>query len=351
MENKRIEWIDLLKCFAICCVILVHSAENVYVFDLDYMNSIPLHTQIWAFLLFTVGRLGVPIFLMCSGFLLLDREYDTQRTVRFWKKNLLGLFLTTELWVLIYIVFMSRFYEEPVVAGTLVKNVLFLKYMDVSHMWYMPVILGIYLFIPFVAVALHRFSWRIFCFPWSIALAYLGIVPVINVILAISDPDSRLAVLPALEFSGGIYGCILVTGYLVRKGFLGKVKRWLLAVLTVVSVGCTIVIQIYSFHHGEVYKVWYDNIFLIIASICIFTWFARLKQVRFRSLWENLSRCSFGIYLLHNIVIMILKKYVVIASASVRTAVFWGLALGLSWFVVWLVSHNRIAAKVLFFIR
>ena len=74
-RKNRIAWIDLLRCIAIFCVILCHAATAVYDFDLESMTPIR-PTVVLAFTLFTIGRMGVPIFLMVTGYLLLDRPYD-----------------------------------------------------------------------------------------------------------------------------------------------------------------------------------------------------------------------------------------------------------------------------------
>ena len=68
-EEKRIEWIDVLKSLAICCVLLVHSADNVYTYDLEHMQLLPGRTVILAYVLLTIGRIGVPIFMMVTGYL------------------------------------------------------------------------------------------------------------------------------------------------------------------------------------------------------------------------------------------------------------------------------------------
>jgi surface polysaccharide O-acyltransferase-like enzyme len=41
----------------------------------------------------------------------------------------------------------------------LVRDMMFFKYINLNHMWYMPMIIGIYVFIPFVANSLkNRFK-------------------------------------------------------------------------------------------------------------------------------------------------------------------------------------------------
>ncbi len=82
-ENKsprnRIEWLDFARMIAIILVVLCHAVENVYALKLDYISSISVQSKIFVFTAFTLGRIGVPFFLMISGYLLLDRAYDTQK--------------------------------------------------------------------------------------------------------------------------------------------------------------------------------------------------------------------------------------------------------------------------------
>lgn len=349
--RERVVWIDLLKCFAIATVVIVHATENVYKFNLDYMNEASLHTQIFAFSLFTLGRLGVPIFLMCSGYLLLDREYDEQRIAHFWKNNLLQLFITTEIWMIIYTIFMCNFQKTSVTAADVIQYILFLKQTKASQLWYMPVIMGIYLFLPFIATFLKKTGWKFYILPLTIAVAYYGIVPVINVFLSSAKSENLLTVLPSLEFSGGIYGALLVLGYMIKKGAFKRVKSIWLILAGVISFVCAVWMQLYSFHHENFYTIWYNNIFLVVACVCVFLLFSRLPRIRCAKVFVNLSKCSFGIYLFHNIMVTILREYLMIYSAAVRVIVVWGITFAVSWLVVWLVSHNKIAAKILFFIR
>lgn len=85
--RASIQWIDLLRCIAICCVLLTHATALVYTFDLESMTPISA-SVVFAFTLHSIGRLGVPIFFMITGYLLLDRSY-TEGAARFWKKNYL----------------------------------------------------------------------------------------------------------------------------------------------------------------------------------------------------------------------------------------------------------------------
>ena len=76
-QDQRIQWIDLIRVIAIICVILCHSCESVYQsLSLEVINSLGILERMFVLGLFSIGRTGVPILLMITGYLLLDREYD-----------------------------------------------------------------------------------------------------------------------------------------------------------------------------------------------------------------------------------------------------------------------------------
>ena len=153
-SHKKYFSLDLLRAFAILCVILVHTTERVYQFNLEAMPFYTLQRQWFALTLFTIGRMGVPIFLFLTGYLFLGRRFDEEYTALFYKRNLLGLLITVEIWIILYHAFNAWFYQIPFNLNELLRNMLFLKATNMSHMWYIPAILGIYLFIPFVSRAL-----------------------------------------------------------------------------------------------------------------------------------------------------------------------------------------------------
>lgn len=69
--SKRIQSYDMARTFAILCVVLCHSVEFAYS-NINYMNLSEI-SQVFRIIFFTVGRLGVPIFLFLTGALTLKK--------------------------------------------------------------------------------------------------------------------------------------------------------------------------------------------------------------------------------------------------------------------------------------
>ena len=180
---NRLVSIDYIRAIAILCVILTHSVEWVYALNLDSVRTYSILRRLYAFSLFTIGRLGVPLFFFISGYLLLDRVYDFERAKTFYRRNLLGLIMTVEIWIVIYNIFNAIYYDAAFSAGELWRNMLFLKGTNMSHMWYMPVIMGIYLFISLIANMLHSIDIRMLGLPFTIAWICIFAVPELDLIL------------------------------------------------------------------------------------------------------------------------------------------------------------------------
>ena len=82
MIKNRKGNIDVIRIFAMCLVLLCHSIE-MSIFDAQHSELI--HNI--GVCLHTLSRLGVPIFLILTGYLLLPRTWDKKGISNFYKKK------------------------------------------------------------------------------------------------------------------------------------------------------------------------------------------------------------------------------------------------------------------------
>lgn len=86
-KDKRIVYLDIARTLAIILVIFCHAVETIYKMNIFEWNSINIWSKIFKTAAFTVGRLGVPIFLFISGQLLLRKNIETgEDCLKFYKK-------------------------------------------------------------------------------------------------------------------------------------------------------------------------------------------------------------------------------------------------------------------------
>lgn len=87
IKKNRIIYLDIARTFAIILVVLCHSVTLIYKMNLQEWNLISLNAKIFKTIIFTLGRMGVPLFLFLTGYLLLNRKYDNDADIKkFYKK-------------------------------------------------------------------------------------------------------------------------------------------------------------------------------------------------------------------------------------------------------------------------
>lgn len=332
-EKKHMVCIDVLRSIAIICVVLCHATESVYQLNPNYMADINVSSKLFAFITFIIGRLGVPFFLFITGYLLLDKCYDYARCLNFWKTKWFSLLVTVEIWIIIYHVFLTFYHQQTFYFTSLIKEMLFLKQVNMSHMWYMPMLLGMYLFIPIAANALQTIHKKMLIFPLSIISIYVFLIPIINIVL-LSINKNGVSSLLSSGFSGGVYGIYLILGYFLKHECLQKIKSTYLIICTLVSFALTLYLQLFAYSHSYPYNIWYNCGFLMVCALCIFELFKRIRNFHFKKLFYTISKYSFGIYLIHNIIQLLMISYIrTINYLPLQVIILWILSLAVSYFL------------------
>lgn len=305
-EKERIKWMDVVRVLAIVAVVVCHVIETEY-YSVRIKGT-AISDLSWYFqnLSFTFGRFGVPLFLMLTGALMLGREYDFKN---FYRRSFLPLLLTTEIWIVINYAFSCYQYAGEFSIKQLAYMMAFMRPSSLNHMWYMPMILGIYLVIPLLAKALRGVLFSDIWLPLLVGGTVFFGVPLFNAVageLLSTWPDADVVL--GTGFLGGTYGLILVLGYYVGKEqLLQRCRGWLLVAIAVISVFLNMLgarlFYTRQMFHSDVFG-WYTSPFILVTAVCCFELLRRLSP---KKLWAPIvliSKGSFGIYLLHNIVLI-----------------------------------------------
>lgn len=352
--RSRTLWLDNARAFAILAVVFVHSVEHIYVMNVASLNPMSLQSYLFAITGFTLGRLGVPIFLFLTGYLLLDRNFDESSCYKFWRKNWLGMILTTEAWIVIYHVFLWIFHFQHWDTMRLLKNMFFITNIDfMGHMWYMPMIVGIYICIPFVARSLKNVNIKVLFFPMIFYFIYALGIPVYQVIAKALEIKSFTSIALNLGYSGGVYGLYIILGYCARKGVLLSLRKYQVLGLMIIFFLATVLLQILSYYNNKTYNVWYNCGLLMICSLLLFDFFSRI-QIRVKKNWLTwISINSFGIYFLHFPIILLLEKWMkgLPIMMPLKVVFLWSIALIFSFIGCWLIGHFPKVSKILMYNR
>ena len=248
MMKQRVICLDLIRTVAILLVILCHSVEAVYRMGLNEWNSLSYYSQFFRLVAFTISRLGVPMFLFLSGSLLLNRNFDDEKNIRkFYLNNFLKLFICVEIWNILYTIFLLIF---PVRSWSItqgIESIFFLRQVNLPNMWYMPMILSLYIFVPIIGVVVKKFDTKYVLMLMVPSIIVLFILPFINKI-TYNLYDFNVASILSFSFSGGIYGIYLILGYIIyQKKILKKISNFMLLVCLSFSLLFTCLYQIFVF--------------------------------------------------------------------------------------------------------
>ena len=309
--SKRIVWMDITRVLAIIFVVLCHAIESDYY--AVRMTGKPVSDLCWAFenISFTFGRLGVPLFLMLSGALMLGREYDTKT---FYKRSLIPLFITTEIWNIINYFYYIYNFSYDFDWEVLLYDVLFWRNPYASHMWYMPVILGIYLVLPLLAKAFRNTPFSSVFVPMVVGFFGGSVASCFNAFAAIEGSNLYgIRFMVDTAFYGGIYGLMFVLGYyIVNADFFKKIPTFAYIITAVVSFGansmCARYLYVNQLYDNDIFG-WYHSPFIIISATCLFALLSRIKAQTCPKIITILSSGSFAIYLTHNIVLKFFEKH------------------------------------------
>lgn len=317
IEKERIQNLDIARTFAIICVVLCHSVEMAYLgIKYEQLSNV---SQIFRVIFFTIGRMGVPIFLLLTGALTLKKQIENDDDVsKFYKKNLIPLFITIEIWNVLYNIYLASV-NKYFSIEKFIKDILFLKQVNLPNMWYMPMILGMYLAIPFIAKIIKTFSIKTIKIPMIIVFINAVVLPSANEVFKIWKLQVGQMIIN-LSFLGGVYGLYIILGYYIKDGLLKKYKDIFLAIIASVSFIHVCVFQYITFKVGKGYNVWYNFITLFICTVCIFELFTRIKNRDNKKylvkLSKYISKISLGIFFVHEIFVKIFVKYTAKLSIS-----------------------------------
>lgn len=287
-----------------------------------------------------MGRLGVSLFLFLTGYLLLYKNIDkTINYKEFCKKKILPLLIKIEMWILIYNIFLSIFYHIPFHFDNLIMNMLFISNISLPHIWYLPMILGIYIFLPLVAIILKNIDFKFLNKFMSFMFIFVFIIPALQLTTKLD-----------LSFSGGLYGFYVLTGYILGKGTLKNIKKIYLYIILILSIITSFYYQITLSYYDINSKIWYSHFSLFISALVIFELISRLNLhnlSNFTKLIEHISKISFNIYFIHIVIQYILVKYISFSTTPISTLLLMFLVLFFSIFIASILEYlKNIISKV-----
>ena len=142
MTGSRIAAVDYAKTLAIVCVVMIHVSSEVLL-GRQIGSAAWLEGLFWS----SLARGAVPLFLMCSGVLFLDRSGGLS-VRRIWKRNIPHILLALLVWAAVYKL-VPRFLHEKLTAEALRTILLeLLCGQHEGHLYFLHIMLLVYAALP-----------------------------------------------------------------------------------------------------------------------------------------------------------------------------------------------------------
>ena len=333
-KSKRIFYFDALRALAIISVIIFHVSYNC-----GLLSAAEYSLNSWIWISTDIGRTffrcGVDIFLMLSGALSLGRDWEIKS---FLKKRIPRITAPFLFWgfILSLLLVLLSIYVPSLVAPLHVNGIgSFLHYLYNSYIavnygftpyWFFWMILGTYLIMPIFNKWLANSDLK--------EAEYFLVIWVITCIFEFTLNKSFPV---ALTYFTGPIGMV-VLGYYLRHTKRKIFNNLYVSIFLVIFSACLLLFLSYLGSNADGYHIFHRyHILMVIEVIGIFTLFKNLSNVDlnvnfftnpngiFKKSIFSIAKYSYGIYLIHRVIINIIFDYVSANMFVPYTVLYFGL--------------------------
>ncbi len=295
----RIPQIDLIRIAGSFLVILIHASALRY-YDTSSKLAIVLFI-----VLKVLGTIGASLFVVSSGYLLLNPNSKRISALEFYKARFYSLVVPTFIWVIIYV-----FYTQKPLFATLFGM---LKIWDITvepyfHFYFIKIFFVLYLFTPLLKWLLNKHK--------------VVVDILLFILLGISFFNITRDNLLIFVFSFFVY---YIIGYkvVVNKKVQDIKGSYLFFVFVLMVLAC-IPFALHEYYTqgvrpGDIMvTLSYFNPFIVLAAVCVFLLFLKTKPIHETALITKLGHLSMHVYFMHAI---LLNLFVFIPQPFVRATI------------------------------
>jgi surface polysaccharide O-acyltransferase-like enzyme len=325
MSKNRIFYYDLLRAFAIIAVIMCHVDPFFGVWQEPGIKFI-LHS-----IFHGIGLIGVPIFLMLSGALLLNRDYDLSYFI---KRRFSRIFPPAIFWMAVILLcgFFYFRWDNGYLWNIFIGNG--------SIMWYFWILIGIYLAIPIINSFIKEYELK--------GVEYFLVIWFAIIILKTFQlwplfPPFEMNTNFELNIFVGFMGYLLLGYYLVNKDF--RLNNWLMAaigtVILILSLGAYVYMDTNGINMGPLYQN-VTNVLMAVGMLLMVKYIDRVglfENIESRPIGKaiiSISVCSYGMYFAHFLIVNYLSQFDIHSNKFVIVMLL--IVIVSSWVVTYVLS-------------
>lgn len=303
MKN-RILWIDLLRITAAIAVIVLHISNSRW----NAVNPASM-TFLGISIVNSAVRWCVPVFVMISGVVMLDLDREiTYKKIYF--KYIPKLLFLYVVWCFIY-----AFVRGVVINEYEFSEVLKLFLNGNYHLWYLPMLIGLYMITPLLRKFLSCLTKKEFKYILFLFIVFSVIVPSICELSFVNEYIKIILRKFSIPMISGYVGYYLL-GFYFSSNKIDKKYINLIFILGIVSfISMSFLTSYYSVKAGVRVTAFYNNfsLFTCLESLAIFLFFEyKIGEKKVNNNVKNIvfsiSECTLGVYLIHDLFIICIEN-------------------------------------------
>lgn len=330
IQKERLVFVDYIRVVACFMVMMVHAAENFYSFDVaagENMITMPNEAnRFWiAFWNGGISRTCVPLFIIVSAFLLVPMKEGVSMSA-FYKRRFLRILPPMVAFMLLYALLPPLWGEFSWEQSlTYLKQLPFNFPMNAYHLWFMYPLISLYLIIPIVSPWLQKATAkdeRLFLGLFALST----LMPFIQKLTPYTDifGECWWNRYHALWYVSGYLGYLVMAHYIRFHLTWSRKKRLTLGSLAFLAGSAYTVWSHWSFGTPGVpvnlsileYAWEFCTPNVLLASFGLFVLFTCIQQPKAPRIITEISKLSFGMYLMHVFFVTPISQFLVGEGAA-----------------------------------
>ena len=325
-NSNRIVWVDLLRLIAMIMVITAHCT--------DMYNARPQADPMagfWGAFISSLMRPSVPLFAMMTGLLLLPVRESAKD---FYRKRIPRVLIPMVLWSVIYylipwftgVIGMDKssisimfpyVYEPSQELSESLSNIALIPFtfnFYTTHMWYLYMLIGLYLFMPFFSAWVEKRDktlTKIYLVLWGLSL-FLPFMSVYISKFVMGTCDWNAY--STLHYFAGFTGYLLL-GHLMAKGnpiasrkIVAVGAMLFFAGFIITYMGFSTITAQYTYaEEPELVELFIlfctPNVAMMAIGAFMIVQRIKITSQKLQAILASTTKCSFGAYLMHYAII------------------------------------------------
>jgi len=315
-EKKRIYYLDVLRTIACIAVIMIHSSATLTI--KCEVNSTNFEIgNVWD----ALGRIGVPLFVMISGALMLDKNYNCSKEKM--KKHIARMIEFFMFWSILYCIIYEILIPKFINHDSIKINKVITELIKGHyHLWFIYLIIGVYLIVPLLRLWVKDENKKYVKYFIILSIFFVYIIKYVVTIgknfsesfVKINDfYDNSFQ----LKYIGGYTAYFLLGWYLNNYDLKHKKCIYILGILgLLVSIIGTSILSSIANKSVDLFDNLGINVLAQSVAVFVFIKDKFKEKENENKVVKSISKHSLGIYAMHPAFITVIYKIFEISNIN-----------------------------------